>query len=148
RILSGASSVTVSDDRGRFVLGGAEPGVYNVLFHGVPGRPDVAARAVEGVRVRAGADTPADLAVIEGRSRVGVVVDRDAGRPVSGARVACYGPARLRSGVAVESHKVDDQGRFTFHVPPGEQYVYCMSGYGNSRLDHRTVLIPEQGEIE
>ena len=50
----------------------------------MPGRPDATARAVEGVRVRAGADTPADLAIIEGRPLRGVVVDRETGGPVPG----------------------------------------------------------------
>ncbi len=139
---------TTSDDQGRFLLGGAEPGVYNLLFHGIPGRTDAAARAVECVRVRAGADTPADLVVTAGRPLRGVVIDRDTGQPVPGIEVGCYGPARPRSGAAVESHKADDQGRFTFHVPPGEQYVYLMEGGSNTRLSHRNVIVPEQGEIE
>src|SRR5262249_13872854 len=148
RVLSGTSMVTASDDRGRFVLGGAEPGVYNVLFHGVPGRPDVTACAAEGVRVRAGADSPADLTVIEGRPLRGVVVDRETDQPVPGIRVGCYGPARPRSGAAVESHLTDDRGRFTFHVPPGEQYVYLQEGAFDNRLARQTIVIPEQGKIE
>ena len=39
RILSGGGEA-MSDEQGRFLLGGLEPGVYNLLFHGVPGRPD------------------------------------------------------------------------------------------------------------
>jgi hypothetical protein len=118
------------------------------LFHGVPGRHGATARAVEGVRVRAGADTPADLVVITSRPLRGVVVDRDTGQPVPGIQVGCYGPARPRSGAAVESHKADDQGRFTFHVPPGEHYVYLMEGDIGSRLAHRDVVVPDQGDIE
>jgi hypothetical protein len=78
---------TMSDDQGRFLLGGAEPGVYNLLFRGIPGRADTTARAVECVRVRAGADTPADLVVIAGRPLRGVVVDRDTGQTVPGIQV-------------------------------------------------------------
>ncbi len=149
RLTRGASLVTASDDRGRFVLGGAEPGVFNVLFHGVPGRHGVTARAVEGVRVRAGADTTADLAVIEGRPLHGVVVDRDTGQPVPGTRVGCYGPARPRSGVAVESHLTDDRGRFTFYVPPGEQYVYLQTDFDPGyRRARQTVIVREQDKIE
>ena len=93
----------------------------------MPGRADAAARAIEGVRVRLGADTPADLAVIAGRPLRGTVVDRDTGRPVPGTLVGCYGPARPQSGADVQAHRADDPGRFTFHaVLPGEQHVYIM----------------------
>jgi RNA polymerase sigma factor (sigma-70 family) len=148
RFTRGASLVTASDDRGQFVLGGAEPGVFNVLFHGVPGRQGATARAVEGVRVRAGADTTADLTAIEGRPLRGVVVDRETGEPVPGTRVGCYGPARPRSGVTVESHRTDERGHFTFYVPPGEQYVHLQEGDTSSPLARQTIVVPEQGEIE
>jgi RNA polymerase sigma factor (sigma-70 family) len=147
RILGGWVEAT-SDEQGRFRLGGAEPGVYNVLLQRLPGRADATARAVECVRVRAGTDATADLSVIEGRLLRGVAVDRDTGEPVPGIQVGCYGPARPRSGATVESHRADDQGRFTFHVAPGEHYVYLMEGDIGSRLAHRTVDVPEQGEVE
>ena len=57
----------MTDEQGRFTISGLEPGVYGVLLRKVPGRANATAAAVEGVRVRAGADTTADLAVIEGR---------------------------------------------------------------------------------
>jgi hypothetical protein len=148
RILSSVWVEATSDDQGRFVLGGAEPGVYNVLFNGVSGRPAATARAVECVRVRAGADTPADLTVVEGRPLRGVVVDRDTGEPVPGIEVGCYGPARPRSGAAVESRRADDLGRFMFHVPPGEQYVYLQEGDIGYRLSRQTIVVPQEGKIE
>ena len=89
------------------------------------------------LRVRAGADDARRPGRHRGRPLRGVVIDRDTGQPVPGIRVGCYGPARPRSGAGVESHKTDDQGRFTFHVPPGEQHVYCMDGLLDSRLDRR-----------
>ena len=148
RAFGGGWAETVSDEQGRFGLGGMEPGVYNVLLHGVPDRPEVTARAVECVRVRAGADATADLAVIEGRPLRVEAIDRDTGRLVPRTLIGCYGPARPRSGAAVESHRADDQGRITFHVPPGEQYVYLMEGGFGSRQAHRTVAVPERGEVE
>jgi hypothetical protein len=147
RILGGYGD-TVTDDRGHFLVGGLEPGVYNLLFTAPPGRERVTARAVEGLRVRPGADTSADLVAIESRPLHGVVVDRESGQPVVGAQVGCYGPARPHTGPAVMGKKTDDQGRFTFQVPPGEQYVYLMDGSQTGRLSRRTVVVPEQGEIE
>ena len=114
----------MTDDQGRFVIIGLEPGVYNLLFMRVRGRAQATARAVEGLRVRAGADTPVDLTLIEGRPLRGVVIDQETDRPVAGVLVGCYGPARPQSGGAVQNDLTDEQGRFTFHLPPGEQYVY------------------------
>ncbi len=147
RILGGFGE-GLTDERGRFIVGGLEPGVYNLLFIGVPGHEQLTAHAVEGLRVRAGADTPADLTVIRGRPLRGVVIDRETEQPVAGIQVGCYGPAHPRSGAAVESHKTDDQGRFTFHVPPGEQYVYIMEVTSSNRLGRRNLVVPEQGAIE
>jgi RNA polymerase sigma factor (sigma-70 family) len=147
RILGGYGE-GVSDKQGRFLVGGLEPGVYNLLFQGLPGHDQLTARAVEGLRVRAGADTPASMTVIQGRPLRGVVVDRETDKAVPDIHVGCYGPAHPRSGAAVEAHKTDTQGRFTFHVPPGEQHVYLMEGISSTRLSRRDLFVPEQGEIE
>jgi len=147
RILGGWGEA-VTDEQGRFAVTGLEPGVYNLLFQRVPDHPEVTARAVEGVRVRAGADTAVDLTIIEGRPLRGVVIDRETGRPQAGAQVGCYGPAHPQSGAAVESRRTDEHGRFLFHVPPGEQYVYLMDGSSFGRLSQRRLVVPEQGEVE
>jgi RNA polymerase sigma factor (sigma-70 family) len=147
RVLGGWGEAT-TDEQGRFVLGGLEPGVYNLLFQDVPGRAAATARAVEALRVRPGADTSADMTVLEGRPLRGIVIDRETDRPVAGIQVGCYGPARPQSGAAVESRRTDHQGRFTFHTPPGEQVVYLMDGSSFGRLSRRRLVVPEQGEIE
>ncbi len=98
--------------------------------------------------MRAGADTPVDLTLIEGRPLRGVVIDQETDRPVAGALVGCYGPARPQSGGAVQNQLTDEQGRFTFYLPPGEQHVYIMDGSSFGRLASRTVVLPDQGEIE
>jgi hypothetical protein len=137
-----------SDDQGRFVISGLEPGVYNVVLLGIFGRADATARAEEGVRVRAGADSTADMTVMEGRPLRVMVVDRITGQPVPGIPVGCHGSARPRSGAIVLMGKTDDQGRYTFHVPPGEQYLYLADGSQNQRVAHRDVMVPERGEVE
>jgi hypothetical protein len=138
----------MTDDQGHFLITGLEPRVHNLLFIRARGRLQATARAVEGLRVRAGADTPIDLTLIEGRPLRGVVIDQETDRPIAGTLVGCYGPARPQSGAAVQSRKTDEQGRFTFYVPPGEQHVYIMDGSSFSRLSSRTVVLPDQGEIE
>ena len=145
RILGGWGS-SQSDEQGRFAITGLEPGVYNLLFEKAPGRPHATARAVEGVRVRAGQSTAALMKLIEGRPLRGVVINRATEQAVAGIQVGCYGPARPRSGAAVQSCRSDFQGVFTFHVPPGEHFIYLMEGPPFSgRLSKRTVDVPEHG---
>ena len=135
----------ISDDRGRFAVRGLEAGVYNLHAWQVPGRERATARAVEGVRVRAGEDAAADLGVVEGRAVRGVVIDALTDRPAPDVLVNCQGPAAPRSGSSAENRRTDDRGRFTFYVPPGEQYVYLMEPSMN-RLNRATVAVPERGE--
>jgi RNA polymerase sigma factor (sigma-70 family) len=144
----GAGGEAVSDERGRFLLGGLEPGVYNLVLAEMPGRAEATARAVEGLRVRAGANTPADLTVIEGRPLRGVVIDSVSEQPVPGIHVGCYGPAFPNSSARVDVRTTDKAGRFTFHVTPGEQHVYVMDGTSFSRLSRRDMVVPERGPIE
>ena len=136
----------VSDARGEFSLGGLEPGVYNLHLWNVPGRTHAVASAVDGIRVRALQDTRADLRVVDGRPLRGVVSDSQTKQPVAGVPVGCHGPAHPRTGAAVETRRTDGQGRFTFFVPPGEQYVYVMERPSGSRLSSSVVIVPEQGE--
>lgn len=144
----GASGEARADAQGRFLIGGLEPGVYNVLA-AFPGRPELTARAVEGVRVRLEASTTADVSVMTARPLRVEVVDRDTGQPRPAIEVGCYGPAHPRSGAAVDMRKTDDHGRVTFRVPPGEQWLYVAGGNNfNNRLASRTVVVPEQGELE
>ena len=138
---------SVTDDQGRFTVGGLDSGVYNLVLLEVPGRDDATATAVEGVRVNAGSEATADLSVIEGRPLRGVVIDRGSGRPMADAQVGCHGPALPRSGAGIMGTKTDRDGRFTFHVPPGEQFVYLIDDLSSSRMTRRVVVVPEQGEV-
>ncbi len=138
----------LSDAQGRFLIGGLEPGVYNVLFGRPEDRDKATARAADAVRLRAGEETTVELRMIEGRPLRGIVIDAQTGRPAAGVLVGCYGPAYPRSGGAVESRRTDEGGRFTFHVPPGEQYVYVMDGSSFGRVGRSIVDVPERGEAE
>ncbi len=114
RILGGYGEA-VSDKQGRFLVGGLEPGVYNLLFGGVPGHDQLTARAVEGLRVRAGADTPANLTVIRGRPLRGVVIDRETdtarGRHPGWLLRPGAAPIRSRRRIA------QDRRSGPFHIP-------------------------------
>ncbi len=107
----------VTDDQGRFVIIGLEPGVYNLLFMRARGREQATARAVEGLRVRAGAETPANLILFEGRPLRGVVIEQET-EPPCGRRVGwllrpCTAPVRgRRPERTLPTHK--DASRSTF----------------------------------
>jgi hypothetical protein len=147
RLLTEGWGQAVTDDRGGFLIEGLEPGVYNVLLLEVPGGDQATARAVEAVRVRAGDEATADLAMIEGKPLRGVVIDRETDRPMAGAMVGCQGPSAPRSGAAILGTKTDARGRFTFPVPPGEQLVTLIDDPSSRPMSRRIVVVPDQGEI-
>ncbi len=138
---------SATDAQGRFEIPGLEPGVYNLLLIEVPGRRHATATAVEGVRVEGGSEATASLSAIEGRPLRGVVIDRATGRPMADAQVGCQGTAVPPSGPAIMGTTTDEKGRFTFHVPPGEQFVYLIDDIASSRMGRRVVVVPEQGEV-
>ncbi len=137
-----------TDSEGRFTVGGLDPGVYNLVLVEVQGRPRATAAAVDAIRVKIGAEAAADLAVVEGRTLRGVVVDRgNSDQPIAGAQIGCQGPAHPRTGTALMVTETDARGRFAFHVPPGEQYIYLIDDPTGGRMDRRLVTVPEQGEL-
>ncbi len=63
------------------------------------------------------------------------------------AQVGCQGSAVPRSGAGIMGTRTDEKGRFAFHVPPGEQFVYLIDDVSSSRMSRRVVVVPEQGEV-
>ncbi len=137
----------VTNERGGYSIVGLEPGVYNVFLLEIPGRDQAAAPSVQAVRVRASEDATADLAAIEGKPLRGIVIDRETNRPIAAAQVGCQGPALPRSGTAIMGAKTDEHGRFTFPVPPGEQFVYLIDDPSSRWMSRRLVVVPDQGEV-
>lgn len=121
--LGGGGGEATSDAHGHFQVGGLAPGVYNLLFEASPRGRRFTARAVEGVRVRAGEDAQADLVMIEGRRLRGTAIYLYDNTPMVGIHVSCYSPPHLRSGPVEQGTYTDDQGRFEFFVPPGPAVV-------------------------
>ena len=60
------------------------------------------ARAVEGLRVKAGEDAQADLEVIKGRRFRGMAIDSVGNKPMAGAPIFYYSLSHPRSGPAYE----------------------------------------------
>jgi RNA polymerase sigma factor (sigma-70 family) len=139
RILNGSWGETTTDDQGRYLIGGLEPGVYNVLFLPHSANLHYTAAAVEAVRVNAGEDARADLKRIVGRRLRGTVSELGTHKPVAGVPMGYYGTARPRSGAAIIPTKTDERGNFEFFVPPGPAYVYIATMGANDQ----TLVVPE-----
>ncbi len=62
----------------------------------------------------------------------GKVVEPPLGQPQS---VAHYGPARPRTGAAVTSTTIKDDGTYRLRIAPGRNYVYLMDGGAGAWVD-------------
>jgi RNA polymerase sigma factor (sigma-70 family) len=124
RILGGNWGSTIADAQGHFAVGGLAPGVYNLLFESSPKGRLFTARAVEGVRVKAGEEAQADLRMITGRRLHGMVIVAGTGKPEAGVNILCYNASHPRSGAACQGTYTDEHGRFEYFVPPGPTFVY------------------------
>ena len=117
------------------MVGGLAPGVYNLLFESSPTGRRFTARAVEGVRVKAGEDARADLRMIAGRRLHGTVVEAGNGQPVAGTNILCYSASHPRSGAACQGTYTDEHGRFEYFVPPGPALVYVNASDSKATLN-------------
>jgi len=136
-----------SDANGEYSLTSMAPGLWNVLFSYLPEKPDWTAVAAEAVEVKAGATATADFRVAPGRLLSGAVIDAEKNAPMAGVSVGYYGSARPRSGAACLMVKANSQGRFEFHVPPGESYVYVAESFVGEPKS-RTLIVERQTDPE
>ena len=137
----------VSDENGRYTLGSTAPGLWNVLFGGIAEHRELTAAAAEGVEVKAGETVAADFRLAPGRRLCGQVIDAAKNTPLAGVSVGYYGAARPRSGAACLMVKTDAEGRFEFHVPPGESRVYVAQGF-RGKPSSRTLIIEPENDPE
>ena len=123
-LLRGGGDPAISDANGRFQIAGLTPGVYNLLLDGSPRGERFTARAIEGLRVRAGFDAAADLKLVAGRRIHGTAIDARTRKPLASAPIRCYSAARPSSGSAWQTTQTDDQGHFELFVPDGPARVF------------------------
>ncbi|MCX7424273.1 MAG: carboxypeptidase regulatory-like domain-containing protein, partial [Planctomycetia bacterium] len=137
----------VSDENGRYTLGSTAPGLWNVMFGGIAEHRELTAAAAEGVEVKAGETAAADFRLAPGRRLCGQVIDAAKNTPLAGVSVGYYGAARPRSGAACLMVETDAEGRFEFHVPPGESRVYVAQGF-RGKPSSRTLIIEPENDPE
>jgi hypothetical protein len=145
---NGAGGEVTCDAEGKFTINGLEAGVYNVCLDRVPGRIKATARGVVGVRVRSAEDTEVELKVFDGIPLQGLVIDPSTNQGLPDVWVWCKGPAQPSPGSTIDVQRSDEHGRFTFFVPPGENYVYLPLSEGRaSRLGRTSVSVPNSGNV-
>ena len=148
RILGGNGGNTVSNAQGHFRISGLAPGVYNLLLRTSPRGRRFTARAVEGVRVKAGEEARADLRMIEGRRLHGTVASARTGKPLTGVPIFCYSASHPRSGAACQGTYTDERARFEHFVPPGPALVYIAEPGQFGREYRRILDVPENRDPE
>ncbi len=132
-----------TDADGRYKFVGLSPANWNVFVE-VDGWT---ANAIDALPAMKGQEIEdADLQLVHGGFIEGRVID-EAGNPVAFAQgqritVGVYGPARPKSGAAIEAVYVDAEGRFRIRVPPGRNYPYLSS------ISPRSVLAGNELETE
>jgi hypothetical protein len=135
----GASQRVTTDENGRYRLTSLSAAKYNIWADA----PDRTSVALDSVEVAAGETLhDQDLALIEGGWLEGRVVDAASGDPLSRSdgrqlRVAAYGPAHPKSGAAVRSAPVENDGRFRLRVAPGRSYPYIMTSNVWRRVERK-----------
>ena len=148
RLLRAGSGLAISDASGRFQIGGLAPGVYNLLLDGSPRGERFTARAIEGVRVRAGFDAAADLKLVAGRRIHGTATDARTRKPLAAAPIRCYSAARPGSGTAWHSTQTDDHGHFELFVPDGPARVLIGMPGSVGYLREVTLTVPADRDPE
>ncbi len=94
---------------------------------------DRACAAIDSLQVTAGKTLSGqDLTLVEGGWIEGRVVDATTGEAVVSTPdrrpyIGCHGPARPKSGAAVQSIQADENGKFKLRVPPGLNFPYIMN---------------------
>lgn len=141
---------TRTDSEGNYELTNLSEGIYNVLVN-LPGKfPDWTGVAQEGVKITKGTVVEGvNLELIKGGIITGKIINRDTRLPVAGVYVACYGPARPRSGAACQTTLTDKSGIYRFRLPLGRNYIYPWGkeGYETS-YEGRYVDIEEKKVLE
>jgi Carboxypeptidase regulatory-like domain len=148
QFVGGGGGVATSDARGHFVVGGLAPSVYNLLFSESPKGKMFVARAVEGVRVKAGEDARADLALIKGRRLQGTAFDSVTKKPMAGVPIASYNLSYPRSGAACQGTTTDHFGHFELFVPPGPTYVYISRAGFVGRHHTKNLIVADEKDPE
>jgi beta-lactamase regulating signal transducer with metallopeptidase domain/5-hydroxyisourate hydrolase-like protein (transthyretin family) len=122
-----------TDQSGRYRLPSLPEGKFNISVWKNP--PDFTSAAVDSFEVRQGQTVEAPpIRLVKGGLIKGRLIDDATGKPATltageQPRIGAHGPARPRSGAAIQSTPVNNDGTFEIRLPPGKNWVY-VSGKG------------------
>ena len=123
---------TLTNADGRYRLDGLTQGKCNLWVQSTEAKTCIAVDSLPVVPGKA-AQAP-DIQMVAGGWIAGKIVDQ-AGAPVTRTvdgrphQIGLYGPARPKSGAAIQSFPVNPDGTFRFRVPPGENRPYVCTGW-------------------
>lgn len=147
-----SSQIVTTGADGTYIVKQLQPGQYTVALQ--PNQELAktwTAKAVQNVGVAAGDQkTGVDLTLIPGVIVSGTVVAGDDGSGVAGVTLGIYSAAHPRDGGFLDQVNTDANGKFSLHVPAGEEVVLIMSdtpadGFGRPSPDNKTVTIADGG---
>ena len=123
---------TVTNKNGHYRLDGLGAGRCNIWAN--PGK-DKTCIAVDSLKTAIGKTVNApDIEITPGGWIEGMIIGKNGVRitPKTDGKIyiGLHGPSRPKSGAAVESVKLEDDGTFRMRVPPGKNYPYVMSMQG------------------
>ena len=130
----------VTDAQGRFEMGALPEGGANVFPYDHPSDGPWTYQAIENLSLHPGKRAEVTIELIEGVLVEGKLTDLAPGKPIAGAPVGMYGPARPDSGAAVIVARTDDQGRYRYRLPVGPTRFYHM--ISTNRRGSVSVIIP------
>ena len=112
---------TATDEQGRYRLCRLPQGTYNVCLNAPDGWTAAAHELLELAAPQTVENM--DFQLVAGGFVTGTLTDAETGQPLAGIRMRAYGPARPLSGDVAQDAQTDDNGRYTFRLPPGQNTV-------------------------
>jgi beta-lactamase regulating signal transducer with metallopeptidase domain len=126
---------TITDEQGRYKLESLYENKYNIWAKA----ENLTVVALDSFQAVAGETIEApDLVLIEGGFITGRVIEEATGKPIRPGQhsdVGIYGPSRPKSGAAIESSDIKEDGSFIIRVAPGRNYIYlrAMGEWGRDK---------------
>ncbi len=119
----------ITKEDGSYILDHLSPGIYDIMAERPP--EGLTAPAAAGVTVKAGDHfTGADFEFTPGGVVTGKILEAGTGRPIAGAKLAAYGPARPLTGSVSQRAESDEAGNYEFRLPPGRSKINCWGTEG------------------
>ena len=119
-----AAGVAVTDAQGNFVIGQMTPGALVVSLLERNNKPNEWVAPAVDVTMKEGGEQTVQFRLSRGGFVKGQVQDAVTGKPIGGVYMGLYEPAKPGHTASGYGRTTDAEGRFEFHVLPGEQFPH------------------------